>query len=301
MSSELDELIERAGRTHVIPPREDESLLALLRQARVLRRAADLLRSKSKEERTRAVLCIERIGYALKDQETAELLLQHADRTQDKLEVMTTLDALKNCTPPRPLPAEPLLRLARRPEWQVWHAAVQCLHLAPGHDVETALLERLNVDANGLVYVARELRFMSSGQSIKALKDLLGNASLDVRCVALDSLGERLGDGVLPFARSLAAGRFQEQWWAEKWIARFGGSEDVPFIAKRAKMLTTRRRVQIGPPEVAILVPFLSRHAEQPDARAALEHVRKRADRLPDTERRWLEAHAKHLLTAPPS
>ena len=296
MSSELDELIERAGRTHVIPPREEQSLLDLLHQPRVLRRASELLRSTSKEERTRAVLCIERIGYALKDQETAELLLQHADRTQDKLEVMTTLDALKNCTPPRPLPAEPLLRLARRPEWQVWHPAVQCLHLAPGHDVEPALLERLNSDANGLVYVARELRFMSSSRSIQALDDLLGHATLDVRCVALDSLGERLGAGVLPFARGLAAGRAQEQWWAEKWIARFGGSEDVPFVAKRAKTLTTGRRTQVEPPEVATLVPFLSRHAEQPDARAALDHLKRHADRLPDNERSWLEVHAKHLL-----
>jgi len=67
--------------------------------------------------------------------------------------------------------------------------------------VEHALLERLDSDAYGLVYVARELRFMSSTQSIKALEDLLGSSTLDVRCVALDSLGERLGAGVLPFAR----------------------------------------------------------------------------------------------------
>src|SRR6266581_270399 len=126
----IDSLIERAGRTHVIPPREDQSLLDLLREPRVFRRATELLRSKNKEERHRAILCLERIGYVLKDQQTAEVLLQHADRTKDKLEVMTTLDALKNCTPPEPLAAEPLMRLVRRPEWQVWHTAVQCLQLA---------------------------------------------------------------------------------------------------------------------------------------------------------------------------
>jgi hypothetical protein len=111
-------------------------------------------------------------------------------------------------------------------------------------------------------------------------------------------LGERVGAGVLPFARGLAAGRSQEQWWAEKWIARFGGSEDVPFMVKRAKTLTTGRRAQVEPPEVATLVPFLSRHAEQPDARAALDRLKRRVDRLPDNERRWLEVHAKHLLTS---
>src|SRR5712691_4919659 len=197
----IDSLIERAGRTHVIPPREDQSLLDLMREPRVFRRATELLRSKNKEERHRAILCLERIGYVLEDQQTAEVLLQHADRTKDQLEVMTTLDALKNCTPPEPLAAEPLVRLARRPEWQVWHTAVQCLHLAPAGEVEHALLERLDSDAYGLVYVARELRFMSSTQSIRALEDLLGSSTLDVRCFALDSLGERLGAGVLPFAR----------------------------------------------------------------------------------------------------
>src|SRR6266567_3376316 len=133
----IDSLIERAGRTHVIPPREDQSLLDLLREPRVFRRATELLRSKNQEERHRAILCLERIGYVLEDQQTAEVLLQHADRTKDKLEVMTTLDALKNCTPPEPLAAEPLVRLARRPEWQVWHTAVQCLHLAPAGEWNT--------------------------------------------------------------------------------------------------------------------------------------------------------------------
>jgi HEAT repeat protein len=292
----IDSLIERAGRTHVIPHREDQSLLDLLREPRVFRRATELLRSKNKEERHRSILCLERIGYVLKDQQTAEVLLQHADRTKDKLEVMTTLDALKNCTPPQPLAAEPLVRLARRPEWQAWHAAVQCLHLAPAGEVEHALLERLDSDADGLVYVARELRFMSSTQSIKALEDLLGSSTLDVRCVALDSLGERLGAGVLPFARRFATGLFQDQWWAAKWIARFGTSEDVPFFAKRAKTLTTGGRRTIEPPEVATLVPFLSRHSEQPDARRALDLLGSRADRLPDNERRWLELHARDLL-----
>ena len=293
---EIDQLIERAGQTHVIPPREDRALLELLRAPAVLARAAELLRSKIGEERTRAILCIERIGYALKDQETAELLMRHADTTRNKLEIMTTLDALKNCTPPRPLAAEPLLRLARRREWQVWHGAVQCLHLAAAQEVEPVLLERLTSDAIGLVLVARELRYMSSSESIKALEDLLGNPTLDVRCVALDSLGERLGAGVLPFARRFANGHFQDQWWAEKWIARFGGAEDIPFIAKRVKALTAGRRGMVEPPELATLVPFLARYSERSDATAALQHLGKRADQLPENERRWLERHAADLL-----
>ncbi len=71
---------------------------------------------------TGAILCIERIGYVLRDQQTAELLLGHADSSKDEYEVSTALDALKGCNPPRPLPSEPLLRLARHREWLVWQS-----------------------------------------------------------------------------------------------------------------------------------------------------------------------------------
>src|SRR5919201_1582562 len=46
-------------------------------------------------------------------------------------------------------------------------------------------------------YVRRELRYMSSDASREALERLLEHDRLDVRCVALDSLGERLRAGVV--------------------------------------------------------------------------------------------------------
>jgi hypothetical protein len=295
---DVDELISEAGRTHVIPPREDPALLERLRDPEVLGRARELLGSRDPSERGKAILCIERIGYVLHDQETAALLLDHAGSTKDKYEVMKTLDALKGCTPPRPLPAEPLLRLARRPQWQVWQAAVQCLHLADPDDVEPALLERLDADREGLAYVTRELRFMRSAASLEALEKLLGHESLDVRCIALDSLGERLGEGVVPHARRLAAGRHhQEKWWAQKWLARFGDADDVPFMASRVKaLLSSKRQRQYDPPELSYVVDFLLRHEEVPDAKTALDLLRKRADRLPENERAWLRKHAPQVL-----
>jgi hypothetical protein len=73
---------------------------------------------------------------------------------------------------------------------------------------------------------------MSSDASLAALERLLEHDRLDVRCVVLDSLGERLGPGVVPYARKLGAGnQQQEKWWAQKWLARFGGGEDVPFTS----------------------------------------------------------------------
>jgi len=290
--SDLDQLIQQAGSTHVIPPREDPALLDKLRDPRVLARARELLTANDKDWRKRAVLCIERIAYAQHDQETAELLLQHATTARDKYEVMTTLEALKGCTPPRPLPAEPLIGLARYKQWQVWLPAVECLHLAPADQTEPALLERLDSDPNQLVAVAKELRYMTSSRSLHALEQLLEHKSVDVRCVALDSLGERLGPGVLSFARRLAAGVHQEKWWAEKWMARFGDVNDIPFMAKRARALVSaKRQRQYEPPELSYLLPFLSRHSDIGDARAALRLIRERPDSLPENERRWLQMH----------
>jgi hypothetical protein len=46
--------------------------------SRGYRRARELLVSKERAVREQATMCIERIGYVLRDQETAETLLQHA-------------------------------------------------------------------------------------------------------------------------------------------------------------------------------------------------------------------------------
>ena len=297
---EIDELIVAAGKTHVIPPREKPALLERLRDPRVLERAREHLESKDESWRHTAILCLERIGYVLRDQETAELLLAHASVARSKYEVATTLNALHILAPPEPLPAAPLVALVRRKEWQVWHEAVRCLHLAPADEVEAALLERLDADRYGLAYVVFELRFMTSPRSLQALECLLGHESLDVRCIALDSLGERLGAGVLPYARQLAAGRqFQEKWWAESWLERYGTAEDVPLMADRLKKLTqSPRKGDYGPPEISYLVPFLRRFSADPDAEAALSLLANRADRLSESERRWLEANAPDLHTS---
>lgn len=297
----LDELILEAGKTHVSPPREDQSLLERLRDPRVLARAKELLHSEDRDRRRKSILCIERIGYALRDQETAELLLHHADATKDKYEAATALDGLKRLDPPQPLPPEPLLRLARRPEWLVWQSAIQCLHLAPADRVEPALFERLDADRYGLADVAYELRYMRSEESIHALERLLSHASIDVRCVSLDSLGERLGEGVLPYARRLAAGRrWEEKLWAEAWLGRFGDTEDVTFMADRLRRLVSgSRQIECHPPEVSYVVPFLLRQEGDSRARAALDAIRRRPERLLENEREWLEEQAPEVLTSP--
>jgi hypothetical protein len=253
-----------------------------------------LLASKDAATREDAIRALGRIGRERRDQETAELLLRHADAAKRRAETEDALAALKTLTPPRPLPPEPLLRLARRREWQVWHEAVQLLHFSTPDEVEAALLERLGEDRYGLVYVARELRFMRSPETLRALDRLLGHADLDVRCVALDSLGERLGAGVVPYARRLAGGRqHQEKRWAEKWLAHFGDAHDVPFMADRARKLLSGKRQRIhDPPELSYVVPFLERFSDAPEAQAALAALRQRSERLPENELAWLEAHA---------
>jgi hypothetical protein len=300
VTDELDALIADAGRTHVIPPREDPTLLERLRDPAVLERARELLGAKERDARRRAILCLERIGYVRRDQESAEALLTHARTSRSTDETATALTALSRLTPPRPLPAEPLVELVRRQEWQVWSTAVQCLHLAHAPDVEPALLERVDAEPELLPYVARELRYISSDASLEALERLLEHDRLDVRCVALDSLGERLGPGVVPYARKLGAGnQQQEKWWAQKWLARFGGDEDVPFMAECVKRLTSGKRArQYDPPEVSHLVPFLRAHEHVPEASKALATLGRRRGKLPANEREWIEEHAPEVLAA---
>lgn len=300
MTAEVDELIADAGRTHVIPPGEDPKLLERLRDPAVLERARELLEAKERDVRHSAILCIERIGYVLRDQDSAEALLAHARSVRSKDETATALTALSRLTPPRPLRAEPLVELARRPEWQVWSTAVQCLHLADAPEVEPALLERVDADPELLPYVARELRYMTSDASRQALERLLGHNRLDVRCIALDSLGERLGPGVVPYARKLGAGsQQQEKWWAQKWLARFGDDDDVPFMAQCVRRLTTGKRArEYDPPEVSFLVPFLRAREHVPEALAALTTLARRRAKLPANEREWIEENAPEVFAA---
>jgi hypothetical protein len=161
------------------------------------------------------------------------------------------------------------------------------------------LFERLDADRYGVADVAYELRYMGSEESIHALERLLGHVSIDVRCVSLDSLGERLGVGVVPYARRLAAGRrWEEKLWAEKWLGRFGDAEDVPFMANRVKRIASgKRQIECHPPEVSDVVPFLLRHQGDSRARAALDTIRRRPERLLANEREWLEEQAPEVLT----
>ena len=159
--------------------------------------------------------------------------------------------------------------------------------------MERALLDRMDADRYGLVYVANALGYMRSEESILALESLLRHASVEVRCVSLGSLGVRLGSGVVEYARQLAEGRqWQEKLEAEIWLARFGDVQDVPFMADRLKGLTSgRRRYECQPPEASFVVPFLLRHQGDPRAQAALDATRRRQERLLGNERAWLEQH----------
>jgi hypothetical protein len=80
-------------------------------------------------------------------------------------------------------------------------------------------------------------------------------------------------------------------------LARFGDTEDVPFMADRLKGLAGgRRRIECEPPEVSFVVPFPLPHEGDPRARAALDAVRRRPERLLANERAWLEQHEPEVL-----
>ena len=296
---ELDGLLWQAGRTHVIPPQEDPALLERLEDPRALARAKELLESGDAHVRGWAILAVERIGYALGDQDTAETLLAHAASARNKEEVARALSALQRLSPPEPLSGAALVPLIRHPHWSVWHEALRCVRLVPPAEVEPAVLERLDADRYGLVYVAYALRYLESKPSLRALELLLRDVPVvDVRTVAFASLAERLGAAALPYARRLAESRrIEEKLAAEAWLSEHGDADDVPFMAGRLeRLLSSPRRRGYLPPEVSYLVPFLRRFPG-PDAENALEKLRRRADRLDDYEREWLAANAPELVS----
>src|SRR5690349_16891378 len=134
--AELDALIAEAGQTHVIRHREDPAVLERLRDPAVLARAKLFLGSKDKPRRNQAILCIERIGFVLQDQDTAVTLLYFAAGSKDKYEIHTALNALASCKPPRPIPAAPLLDLLARAKPLFCSNIVDCMPLAPHDEIE---------------------------------------------------------------------------------------------------------------------------------------------------------------------
>lgn len=292
---DLDSLIEQAGGTHVIPHREDPAVLEQLRDPRVLARARSLLTARDETSRHAAILCIERIGYVLRDQETAELLLDFAYRTRDRYERDAALLGLASLTPPRPVPAAPLLDLVRR-GGRPSPPAIGCLHLAPADEVEPLLLG-LADDADPIVpiYVARQLGRLVSEDSLAALVRLLEHRGADVRGVALVALARRLGPAVLPHARRSLRGPRAVQTLAFRYVCEHGDVSDLPAVLGRLKKLPGAR-LQYEPPEVSALVPFVLRFRADPRAAAALERLGRAVGGLPPNERRWLEHHAPEVL-----
>src|SRR5205823_14388355 len=124
--------------------------------------------------------------------------------------------------------------------------------------VEAAVMRRVAVKPEDQVHVAHALRHLGSKESLQALVYLLGAEKVDVRCVALDSLVERLDADALPYLREFTKRRtFEEKWWAEKWLAAYGTADDVPWMLDRLETLFKRRRKRShSPPEVSYLIPF---------------------------------------------
>jgi hypothetical protein len=266
---ELDGFLWQAGRHHVIAPREDAAVLEQLREPRMLERARELL---GKEEW--AIIALERIGYARRDQETAELLLDFAANAKKKDDAGTALGGLRNLSPPSPLSGQQLAGLIRHPDWHVWHEALRCVHLVPPDDVEPAVLDRLDADKYGLVYVALALRHLTSDASLNALEHVFAEApDMDTRTVSFWSLAHRLGSGALPYAHELAgARRIEEKRAASQFLAEHGDERDIPFMAGRLKTRSTKWL----PPEESWVVPFLRRFESVPEVATALRAFERR-------------------------
>lgn len=129
------------------------------------------------------------------------------------------------------------------------------------------------------------------------LERVLASDDPGAMAAALGPFADHWPDEARPVWRQFLASRSVPlRWAAEDTLGMNGSEEDVPDAAAQlAKLVRTKAKIQSSPPRGSALVDLLVRHADHPDARAALDDVTARWDRLADDMRGWLEAHHPEL------
>jgi hypothetical protein len=89
------------------------------------------------------------------------------------------------------------------------------------------------------------------------------------------------------------------RWAAEAVIGLHGDEDDlVDAAAHLAKLARARPAISMSPPRGNEVVDLLVRHRERPAARAGLDDLSARWDRLPEDLRSWLSEHHPWLHPA---
>ena len=132
-----------------------------------------------------------------------------------------------------------------------------------------------------------------------ALEATAAAAHPNVRAAALDTIAHHWGIEARPMWREFLASTSAPMRWAAEAVIGLHGNEDdlTDAAAHLAKLARATPSVSLSPPRGNEIVDLLVRHRDHPTARAGLDDLSARWDRLPEDLRGWLEE--RHSWLAP--
>jgi hypothetical protein len=130
-----------------------------------------------------------------------------------------------------------------------------------------------------------------------ALTTILASDDPSAMAAALDPLAVHWPDEARSvWRRFLESRSIPLRWAAEEALGLYGTQDDLPEAAAvLKKLIRTRSTMHMTPPRGAQIVALLFSHRDHPDARAGLDDLSARWDRLADDMREWLEQHHPEL------
>ncbi len=127
----------------------------------------------------------------------------------------------------------------------------------------------------------------------QTVEEALATTEPNLQAAALSILAHHWGDEARPTWRAFLASRSAPlRQTAEEVLGVHGTAEDVPdAAAQMARLARTKSAMEMSPPRGAEIVDLLVRHRDHPAARAGLDDLSARWDRLGNDLREWLEEH----------
>ena len=194
------------------------------------------------------------------------------------------------------VPPEALAQLLRRPGYLAERAChVAALLPAPLPDpITDALLATAGGSGDAAATALGALQQAEPTAAVRAaVEAALAAGDPNVRAAALETLAHHWGIEARPAWREFLASKSAPMRWTAEAVIGLHGSEDdlADAAAHLAKLARARPGISMSPPRGNEIVDLLVRHREHPAARAGLDDLSARWDRLPEDLRSWLMEH----------
>ena len=133
--------------------------------------------------------------------------------------------------------------------------------------------------------------------------DALATDDANLRAAGLALLARHWTDAARPVWREFLESRSAPmRWTAESVLGEYGSEEDLDDAAGHlSKLIRARPAMAMSPPRGIEIIDLLVRYRDHPVARAALDDLSTRWERLPDDLRSWLLDHQPWLAPLDPA